>query len=131
MASERLPLATHIRSEVRGDTRYYWPEATYDYVVDGKSFHGNRYAVRNDDSFFKSSSEETIQQLTASPVVTVYYDPSQPSSSLLRRGPPFWLATISGVLAIIGTATLVRAIKLFRGPGREAVAESAQIVKAI
>jgi hypothetical protein len=53
--------AAQIAWEDRGNTRYYWPEVAFDYMVDGMSFHGNHYTVRSEDSLYKSSAKETLR----------------------------------------------------------------------
>jgi hypothetical protein len=106
---------TRIGSEVRGrDTRYYWPEVGYDYFVDGTEFHGSRYGLKNDDSLFKSSAEAIVRRLTATPTITVYYDPAEPSESVLLRGLPFWLAICWSLFTFVGLTALGYAVFLLR-----------------
>lgn len=98
-------------------TRYtYTPRVTYAYTIQGVEYTGHR--IRADDSGGgRDKAYDTINDFPVGSIVDVYYDPSDPSSSVLRQGADpvaVWVfGGIGGLLLVlslvgVGWATMFR-----------------------
>ena len=90
---------------------HFTAEIRYDYTVDGTSYTGDRVSY----SDYSSSNEMQMQTVVAEyPVgksVTVFFDPENPSSSLLESGfgwTPVAISALGVVFAMVGGITLLR-----------------------
>lgn len=65
----------------------YRPRATYSYMVDGKTYLGTRIYF-GDDVYWNSpgAAERMLSKISDTPSLTVYYEASNPSESVLLRG---------------------------------------------
>jgi len=63
----------------------YSIQTSYDYVVDGKTFHGSRYGVNDAPTGEFKRPARAEKYLQANPQVTCFYNPSKPSQSIIDR----------------------------------------------
>ncbi|WOO42660.1 DUF3592 domain-containing protein [Rubellicoccus peritrichatus] len=65
----------------------YHGDFNYSYFVDGQEYFGNRYDAKGRmQTGLKKQAREFEENLKVSASVPVYYDPEDPSSSLLKKG---------------------------------------------
>lgn len=95
-----------------GYNHYYTVNVTYRYSVNGGTYQSNVFVFGVAKSFPDSAQAQSV--VTAHPVngpVTVYYDPSDPSSACLEPGKvpeQFGLLTLmSGGLLLVGLLLLI------------------------
>lgn len=86
--------------------------ATYQYVVDGKTYTSDRISFRKDEPIYFSTSLHqeylTSQGLTANNLIRVYYDPDAPEKAALIRKHDVSIADIvRGILLVAIGAILV------------------------
>ncbi len=80
--------SSHTRSNNKGSVvTTYQGVFAYRYVVDGNEFSGSRYDAKGRmQTGLKNKSQKFKEIVRSNTPVTVYYDPSNPSNSLLKRG---------------------------------------------
>lgn len=69
----------------RGSSNSYSPKVSYSFEVDGKKYHGDRIIFGN----YYTKKEQALERLANYPkgkLISVYYDPSNPSDCTLDRG---------------------------------------------
>ena len=89
----------------------FTPEIRYDYTVEGQSFTGDRVSYGDYSSSNEAQMKAVVAQYPVGKSVTVFYDPEDPSSSLLESGfgwTPVAISALGGVFAIVGGMTLLR-----------------------
>lgn len=64
----------------------YEPSVQYEYSVAGKEYKGSQIALVQALRFTRGRAEDIARQYREGSRVTVYYDPKDPSSSVLQRG---------------------------------------------
>lgn len=106
-------------SDGRSRTRYtYTPRVTYAYTIQGVDYTGHR--IRADDSGGdRDKAFDTINDFPVGSTVDVYYDPSNPSSSVLRQGADpvaVWLfGGIGGLFLVLGLVGVIGMTVFRRG----------------
>ena len=84
----------------------YSPEIIYSYTVDGRIYEGDRSHQFKVSSSSRSWAEKSASKLPAGSEVEVFYNPRNPSNSMLRRAalklPWFILCSLLGACLIIG-----------------------------
>lgn len=72
--------------EVRGDDDLSYSAAVqYNYVVDGKSYGGNRIMYGNTTFSNRSDAQKLCDKYPVGTTVDVFYDPKKPSRCVLER----------------------------------------------
>ncbi|MCA9135552.1 MAG: DUF3592 domain-containing protein [Planctomycetales bacterium] len=72
------------RASSRGEpTTFYSPHVQYEYVVDGKTYRGERITMMDGSSTDQHRSELIVQEYRPGPVL-VHYDPQAPQNALLK-----------------------------------------------
>lgn len=100
-ASKSWPTAegivTHadINTHLSDGTSMYAADIKYTYVVDGKTYSGNRISTLDGSSSSASEAKKDIQKYSEGSSVTVYYDPEVPAASLLESGSGFFTYMIT------------------------------------
>jgi hypothetical protein len=106
-------------SDGRTRTRYtYTPRISYAYTIQGVEYTGHR--IRADDSGGdRDKAFDTINDFPVGSIVNVYYDPSDPGSSVLKQGADsvaVWVfGGVGGVFMIVGLVGVVGTTVLRRG----------------
>ncbi len=80
--------------------RYYKPRVCYKFVVDGKTFTGSNFSSQNFTIGFKEEAQELMKNFPPGKNVTVYFDPTEPTKSVLEL--PNYAA--ARVFLIVGSA---------------------------
>ncbi len=88
------------------------PAIDYTFTVDGASYTGNRIAIGEDSG--GPNLKATLQRYPLGAIVKVYYDPADPTNSLLERDVPAPIlmgcaALLAGAIAV--TAAIYAAIR--------------------
>lgn len=68
------------------DSTTYSVDISYDYEVDGKVYHSDRYKFMSGSSSGYNGKKEVVDQYPPGKVIRCYYDPSDPSKSVIERG---------------------------------------------
>lgn len=106
-------------SDGRNRTRYtYTARVTYAYTIQGIDYTGHR--IRADDTGGdRDKAFDTINDFPVGSTVDVYYDPSDPASSVLRQGADpvaVWLFVgIGALFVVLGLAGAVGTTIFRRG----------------
>ena len=66
-------------------TKTYTPRIHFEYTVGDTIYTGKRVAYRNLHSVIKGVVQKTLDRYPVGAAVTVYYDPQNPSDSVLER----------------------------------------------
>lgn len=86
----------------------------YRYAVDGKSYTGNRITASDNYQKTRSSANDVLKKYPVGGEVSVYYNPANPGSSVLKTGVnknvslPLGIAVVCFLLA---TAIIVSELK--------------------
>jgi hypothetical protein len=84
----------------------YFPDVTYSYQVDGRGFTGTRLRASHGDFDIREAAAQAIDNLAVGQEVPVYYDPINPSQSVLQAGADFreyaLLCVPVGMLLLLG-----------------------------
>ncbi|GCF14092.1 hypothetical protein Harman_20270 [Haloarcula mannanilytica] len=87
-----------------GGNRYYQPNVTYTYRVDGRTYTGSDIAFGSDvDTNQRDRAARVLQHYAEAEPVTVYYDPDSPGDAYLVKRFDFFPA---GVLVAFGLLLL-------------------------
>lgn len=78
-------VGTSARSMDRRSPPKYYPELTYEYVVDEHTYRGERRGIGGEIGLAENAARDIVARYPAGAAVTVYYDPAQPSEALLER----------------------------------------------
>jgi len=96
----------NVRHEVR---------ISYSYVVDDVIYIGDRLsAAGNVSASNLQTAEDVLLQYGRGTAVTVAYDPRNPEHAVLQPGSQrrsWWMAAISGIIAIVGVSGLLSALR--------------------
>jgi Protein of unknown function (DUF3592) len=68
----------------RTTTQVWWPLVEYSYTVDGRSYYSSRLAFGANVGGARTLAEATVARYPGGSQVTVYFDPANPSSSVLE-----------------------------------------------
>lgn len=96
-------------TEDGGRRTTYKPHVTYAYTVNGASYVG--HVVRAGDSGSRVGAEVLLGQLPSGSIVTVHYDPGEPSRAVLEPGGGelWWLFAGAGAMSgLVGLILLIR-----------------------
>jgi len=63
--------------------RYYKPHVSYQYTVDGKTYTGKKFSSQNFTIGLKEEAQEIMAKFPPGKKVMVYYDPDEPTQSVL------------------------------------------------
>jgi len=64
----------------------YWFEVQYNYVVDDKTYQGERYTFHGNPSFSnKIEAEKLLEEFPVGKTITIYYQPDSPQESVIKR----------------------------------------------
>jgi Protein of unknown function (DUF3592) len=90
-------------------------QVTYSYTVNNQYFTGNRIAF-----MFDRGTHDSTMQYSDGQQVTVYYNPTNPSSAVLLKGIQsyYWYVSVLGVIFLLLGWTLYRGVLLKNGNGR-------------
>lgn len=90
--------------EHRGsDSTSYTPEVQYHYLADGKLFTNNRFWFRSDNENDHTTLEAVMRPYTVGAEVGCFFDPKEPSSSVLIRQTNLgWFPVIFPMVFIFG-----------------------------
>jgi hypothetical protein len=95
------------KSEERGTRTVYFPEVRYRYEVDGRTYENDTFGVMEPE-WSLGRARETVRRYEAGKPCTVFYDPADPSESVLDKtsGKAFpWVIIVSGALfGLVGLA---------------------------
>ncbi|KAA9399786.1 DUF3592 domain-containing protein [Haloarcula sp. CBA1130] len=95
---------TEIGRPTLGGNRYYQPNVTYTYRVDGQTYTGRDIAFGSDvDTNQRDRAARVLQNYAEGEPVTVYYDPTSPGDAYLVQRFDFFPA---GVLVAFGLLLL-------------------------
>ncbi len=67
-------------------TTYYEPEITYSYLVNGADYSSDKISFSRTRFVIQSEAQEIIDKYSTGTNVTVYYNPNNPSESVLKPG---------------------------------------------
>ena len=112
-ATDGIVTSTSIREKYDsddGDYTYY-PEITYSFQVDGKTYTGDRWDPTGiqSGSSIRSSAQNKIDKYPVGSTVTVYYDPNNPNKNALTKGVngiAIIMLVISIIMVVIGIVIL-------------------------
>jgi hypothetical protein len=101
-------------ADTSGDGVSYFPHVTYSYEVDGKIFENDAIAIGGSTGTFRGRAQRWLDRHPKGSLVTVHYDPSDPTSAVLqRRSTNARLATLIGLVALVaGVAMIGFALRL-------------------
>jgi hypothetical protein len=119
-------LSADVETEERRDRRSngsmrtrtsYTPVVTYGYEVDGVAYTGHR--IRADDvGGDRERAFDTINDYPVGSVTTVYYDPDNPGSAVLKQGADpvavYLFGGVGGLFLVLGLAGVVGALVMRR-----------------
>jgi hypothetical protein len=97
----------------RGGGRTEWSaDVSYQYVVDGQTFTGHRVNFDDARNTDRDGMAALVSRYPAGQTVTVHYNPSDPTSTVLDVSPPAsrWkrkaigVGSVGGVIVLIGLA---------------------------
>ena len=89
-------LLSQLVEDNSGEFTSYLPLVTYAYAVNGQAFQSSRVA------FVASKSRKVIAKYPKGNAVQVYFDPQQPSTSVLEKGGSTRFMVFIGIALIIG-----------------------------
>jgi hypothetical protein len=93
-------------------TTRYRPAITFEYVVDGRTFRGQRVSVIEWEASPRGVADQVVAEYPVGRKVVVYYDPLNPSDAVLDRthavGAPVLAIAIGVVLIVAGLVWLWR-----------------------
>jgi hypothetical protein len=103
------------QSKSDGKTMYS-AEISYDFVVEGKLFSGDRITLNSGGTSTSSikSVKKDLQKYPVDAAVTVYYDPELPNNSVLEPGADFFTYMIKYapfLFGLLGVAMLWQIVK--------------------
>lgn len=84
-----------LKSEVV-ETRYHTVVVDYEYEVDGQTHRSNRYAYTHAMRAFLPW-EEALRSYAVGNTIRVYYDPNEPTQSVLNPAPPNYSGMVTGL----------------------------------
>jgi hypothetical protein len=93
----------------KGGTTYY-PRVVYDYTVDGRALRGQRAHLGERVGYsFRRNVERRLKQLADAAAVQVYYDPADPTLSVIERTAPIQRRNrvLMGILLVVLAGLLV------------------------
>jgi len=105
---------SHAESRRGSSKTEYLPAVKYSYTVAGKSYLGGRISSSEVYKKNLASANGVLRNYPVGRRVTVYYDPADPSSSLLVPGVPRNLYLLLGgavLCLLLGVAVAVSALK--------------------
>ena len=78
---------------------------SYEYVVEGERYEGNRYSFR----FASGDHSSAVKKLGSGDEITVYFDPSNPNQSVIARDSGvWWNYVVLSSLVIVPIAVFLR-----------------------
>ena len=105
---------TH-RSTHKGRTRTsYSPCVAYRYVVDGRTYGGNRYGFGSWSDGDWRVAQKTVDEYPSGKAVSVWYDPKNPSSSYLLKPKMTGCLPVAGffsLFALVGSILFIVVLK--------------------
>lgn len=110
-------------SSSKGGTTYS-PKVCYTYSIDGVSYTSDRYSTFGISTSDYAAQKEKARQYRPGQEITIYYDPSNPSESVIERvtSVPFFLVGFFGIFLGAGVLLFVvwiRTVVFARFPARE------------
>ncbi len=92
----------------RRNVRYYSPTVEYEYAVAGQVFKSSNISVDSFSSTDPNYASSTVATYPLDSTVTVYYNPANPTDSLLQPGVGIvaWGVFLVGLLMIIAGSAL-------------------------
>jgi hypothetical protein len=105
-----------IRQSESDGTTMYSADISYDFVVDGKPFSGNRITINSGGTSTSSikSVKKDLQKYPVDATVTVFYDPELPNNAVLEPGADFFTYIIKYLpflFGLLGVAMLWQIVK--------------------
>lgn len=79
--------STTLTPSERERRRRYYPEVTYTWTVDGRTFEGSRFSLGEGlpDHGEREQAEAAARAFRPGAPIAVFYDPAEPSSAVLDR----------------------------------------------
>jgi hypothetical protein len=97
---EQREVDSDTASDTRGKRTYRnFPAITFEYVVAGRTFRGTRYSVR--ENVGNVLINEALAKFPQGAAVTVFYNPADPSRSVIERTMPEGAVQVMVLLSII------------------------------
>ena len=87
--------------------RYFEPRVTYDYTVDGKTYHGHRIGMTT-EAYDEDKARRVVRELPDA--VEVHYNPSDPADAVLRPsaiGMSLLILIFGAIAVLVGGAMLL------------------------
>ena len=91
-ASASWPIVAGVLQKVEiGETSVnrYYADIAYTFSVDGRDYTGTRIAASDGEYNIRDGAVQAIEGLRVGDAVSVYYNPSNPSQSVIRAGAGF------------------------------------------
>jgi len=85
-STEGTVLSADVQTKGFGTKIKYVPAITYEYQVDGHKYSGNRTRIGSYGFGSESDASDYVSEHSVGDRVSVYYQPSDPSRSLLEAG---------------------------------------------
>lgn len=92
-----------------GAPKTFRAAVTYRYTVDGKTFEGDRTDLNDLSTSDPAPAQSLLQQFPAGATVDVFYDPQNPSQSLLKPG----ISGASAIYPAVGLLLVVLGLSMF------------------
>ena len=101
-----------LRAQVGGNGAHgFHADVSYRYEVNGQIYNGQRVRTSDGEYKIRDGAKQAIRGLIAGQRITVYYDPHDPSESVLEPGAGYQEYTLLGVpviLLVMGAGLLIR-----------------------
>jgi hypothetical protein len=111
---EGTVVSARVEIDSAGQETSYQPRIEYEYVVGGRLYYSRRMRLAGNTNVGQRESEQIVSQHPRGTVVTVYYDPKDPTRATLKRS---FGSLAPYVLILMGVIFTGTAIALFAGAG--------------
>jgi hypothetical protein len=92
-----------------GGPKVFRAAVTYRYTVDGKAFEGDRIDLNDLATSNPAPAQDALRAFSAGSSVDVFYEPKEPSRSVLRPG----ISGASAILPSVGVVLVVLGLSMF------------------
>lgn len=102
------------RKDKDNSTWYYSPYIKYSFIVNGKTYTGDRKSYRSEENSNKKVIEDLLTDYPKGSSIRVFYKPDQPEFSVLERGEPLgnFAVYLGWFLVFLGIALGLFVIKI-------------------
>ncbi len=107
----QLRVAKRVDGETRRGGPLHIAETRYAFIVDGRTYEGNRRSFADESYGTKEAADAVLANLSVGQVVKVYYDPRAPSEAVLQPGSISGATVLTLLIFLLITADGVRNLR--------------------